>query len=160
MVKKIFAKGYIFLILALMYAPILLLSLYSFTNTTTLGTWNGFSLTLYKKLFQNKELMTAVGNTLLLAFTSSVCATVLGTLGAIGIFYCKQRTQKVINTVSQIPVVNAEVVTAISLALLFVFLFGRGNLNFFTLLLGHMVISTPFVVLSVTPKLKQLDPNL
>ncbi len=160
MVKKIFAKGYIFLILALMYAPILLLSLYSFTNTTTLGTWNGFSLTLYKKLFQNKELMTAVGNTLLLAFTSSICATVLGTLGAIGIFYCKQRTQKVINTVSQIPVVNAEVVTAISLALLFVFLFGRGNLNFFTLLLGHMVISTPFVVLSVTPKLKQLDPNL
>ena len=72
MVKKIFAKGYIFLILALMYAPILLLSLYSFTNTTTLGTWNGFSLTLYKKLFQNKELMTAVGNTLLLAFTSSI----------------------------------------------------------------------------------------
>lgn len=160
MVKKIFAKGYIFLILAFMYAPILILSLYSFTNTTTVGSWNGFSLTLYKKLFQNKELMTALWNTLLLAFTSSICATVLGTLGAIGSFYSKPRVQNAINTVSQLPVTNAEVVTGISLALLFVSLLGKGNLNFLTLLLGHMVISTPFVVLSVTPKLKQLDPNL
>ncbi len=160
MVKKIFAKGYIFLILAFMYAPILFLSLYSFTDTSAVGLWNGFTFDLYGKLFRNKELMTALGNTLLIAFSSSICATLLGTLGAIGIFYSKRRTQKILNTASQIPVVNAEIVTAISLALVFVLIFGRGQLNFFTLLIGHMVISTPFVVLSVMPKLKQLDPNL
>lgn len=158
--KKFFVKGYIWLVLALMYAPILFLIAYSFTDTATLGGWNGFTFRLYKKLFENEELMTALGNTLLLAFSSSLLATLLGTMGAIGLYYSKARTQKAMNGVSQIPVVNAEIVTAISLALLFVVVFGRGNFSFFTLLIGHMVLSTPFVVLSILPKLKQMDGNL
>lgn len=160
MVKKFFAGGYVFLVLAFMYAPILFLIIFSFTDTTVLGMWNGFTFKLYGKVFDNRELMNALWNTVLLAFTSAVCSTVLGTVGAVGIFYSKKRTQKVLNGLSQIPVVNAEVVTAISLALTFVFVLGRGKLNFGTLLLGHMVLATPFVVLSVTPRLKQMDPNL
>ena len=158
--RKFFVKGYIWLVLALMYAPILFLIAYSFTDTATLGGWNGFTFRLYAKMFENSELMTALGNTLLLAFASALLATLLGTLGAIGIFYSRPRTQKAIGGVSQIPVVNAEIVTAISLALLFVLLFGKGNFSFFTLLIGHMVIATPFVVLSILPKLKQMDGNL
>ncbi len=158
--RKFFVKGYIWLVLALMYAPILFLIAYSFTDTTTLGGWNGFTFRLYHKMFKNTELMSALGNTLLLAFVSALLSTLLGTLGAIGIYYSKMRTQKIANGASQVPVVNAEIVTAISLALLFVVMFGRGNFSFLTLLIGHMVIATPFVVLSILPKLKQMDGNL
>ena len=93
MVKKFFAGGYVFLVLAFMYAPILFLIIFSFTDTTVLGMWNGFTFKLYGKVFDNRELMNALWNTVLLAFTSAVCSTVLGTLGAVGIFYSKKRTQ-------------------------------------------------------------------
>lgn len=157
MVKKIIGKSYLALILLLMYAPILLLIAFSFTDSTLVGTWNGFSLELYKQMFKNEEIMEALKNTIIIALVSSFCSTLLGTIGAIGIFYSKEKTKRIINGLNQIPVMNAEIVTAISLTILFVAL--GVEFNFVTLLIGHMVITIPFVVLSVLPKLQQLDPN-
>lgn len=158
MVKKLIGKSYLLLILLLMYAPILLLIAFSFTDSTNIGTWNGFSLDLYKQMFQNEEIMTALKNTIVVAVVSSICSTVLGTIGAIGIFYSGRRYKQVINGLNQIPVLNAEIVTAISLTILFVAV--GIQFNFVTLLIGHMVLTIPFVVLSVLPKLQQLDPNI
>ena len=158
MVKKIFAKCYIWLILLIMYAPILTLFVFSFTESKNIGSWTGFTFQLYLDMFKNDEIMTALLNTILIAVSSAFVSTVIGTLGAIGIFYSKKRAKKVFDMVGQIPVMNAEIVTAISLTILFVF-FGI-KFNFITLLIGHVVLTIPFVVLSVTPKLKQLDPNI
>lgn len=157
MVKKLIGKSYLILILLLMYAPILLLIAFSFTDATNIGTWNGFSLDLYRQVFCNEEIMGALKNTIIVAVVSSICSTVLGTIGAIGIFYSKPRFKKVMNGLNQIPVLNAEIVTAISLTILFVAV--GIQFNFVTLLIGHMVLTIPFVVLSVLPKLRQLDPN-
>lgn len=165
MVKKIFAYSYIYLILLLMYIPILVLIVFSFTNATYIGTWNGFSFDLYAKLFQSEEIMVAIGNTLIIAVISAVCATVLGTVGAIGAFYSKKRTRAVMENINQIPVVNAEIVMALSLVVMFVFIgnkiFGGANLfSFWTLLIGHIILAAPFVYLNVKPKLQQMDPAL
>lgn len=157
MVKKIIGKSYLVLILLLMYAPILLLIAFSFTDSSNIGTWNGFSFDLYKQMFQNEEIMTALKNTIIVAVVSSICSTILGTIGAIGIFYSGKRFKKVMNGLNQIPVLNAEIVTAIALTILFVAV--GIEFSFVTLLIGHMVLTIPFVVLSVLPKLRQLDPN-
>lgn len=157
MVKKLIGKSYLVLILLLMYAPILLLIAFSFTDSTNIGTWNGFSLDLYKQMFQSEEIMTALKNTILIALVSSICSTILGTIGAIGIFYSGKNSKKVMNGLNQIPVLNAEIVTAIALTILFVAV--GIQFSFLTLLIGHMVLTIPFVVLSVLPKLRQLDPN-
>ena len=100
MVKKILAKSYVYLILLLMYLPILLLVVYSFTASDQVGIWNGFSFKLYSDLFKNKELMSAVGNTFLIAVSSAVVSTILGTLGAIGVFYSSKKTRKIVETTS------------------------------------------------------------
>ena len=164
MVKKILGQCYIWLILILMYLPILVLIVFSFTEATNVGTWTGFSWNLYPRLFQDAQIMTALGNTLILAFVSAAVSTVLGTLGAIGAFYSKKRTRKAIDSVTQIPIVNAEIVMALSLTVMFVFLstyvFKAQLLSFWTLLIGHVVLSLPFVYISVKPKLEQMDPSL
>ena len=158
MVKKILAKSYIWIILLVMYAPILTLIAFSFTEAKNIGSWTGFSFQLYLDMFDNAEIVEALVNTLIVALSAGVISTVLGTLGAIGIYYSKPKVKKVLNGISQIPVLNAEIVTAISLTILFVF-FGI-EFNFVTLLIGHVVLTIPFVVLSVMPKLKQMDPNI
>lgn len=164
MVKKIFAYSYIYLILLLMYVPILVLIVFSFTNATYIGEWNGFSFQLYKNLFQDQEIMVALGNTIIIALISSAVATILGTLGAIGVFYSKKRTRGIIEGINQIPVVNAEIVMALSLTIMFVMLgniiFKNNIFSFWTLLIGHVVISLPFVYLNVKPKLTQMDQSL
>ena len=164
MVKKILGQCYIWIILILMYLPILVLIVFSFTEATNVGTWTGFSWNLYPRLFQDGQIMTALGNTLILAFVSAAVSTVLGTLGAIGAFYSKKRTRKAIDSVTQIPIVNAEIVMALSLTVMFVFLsayvFHTQLLSFWTLLIGHVVLSLPFVYISVKPKLEQMDPSL
>ena len=151
-------KFYVYILLLIMYAPILLLIIFSFTNTKILGKWGGFSLHLYKALFSDTEIMQAFGNTFLVALASAVVSTILGTLGAIGIFYLGRRTRATLEGISNIPVMNAEIVTALSLTILFVF-FGI-TFNFTTLLIGHVVLTIPFVVLSVRPKLMQMDSNI
>ena len=165
MVKKIFAYSYVYLILFLMYVPILTLVVFSFTNATYIGTWNGFDLSLYKKLFESEEIMIALGNTFIIAIISAVCSTVLGTLGAVGVFYSKKTSRAIFENINQIPVVNAEIVMALSLVVMFVFIgnkiFAGANLfSFWTLLAGHIVLSAPFVYLNVKPKLQQMDPSL
>lgn len=158
MVKRIIGKSYIWLILLVMYAPILTLFVFSFTESKNIGSWTGFSFNLYLDMFKNEEIMTALLNTILIATAGAFVSTIIGSLGAIGIFYSGKRMRKAFNLIGQIPVMNAEIVTAISLTILFVF-FGI-KFNFMTLLIGHVVLTIPFVVLSITPKLKQLDPNI
>ncbi len=157
-IYRFICRFYIGILLFIMYAPILVLILFSFTNTKLIGNWNGFSLHLYKALFRDKEIMTAFANTLIVALSSAFAATVLGTLGAIGIFYSGKRAKAVMESIGQIPVMNAEIVTALSLTILFVF--AGAKFNFLTLLVGHVVLTVPFVVLSVRPKLVQMDPNI
>ena len=159
MVKKFFQRGYIWLLIAFLYAPILLLAVYSFNNVQIIGQGtNEWSFALYKQLFTSEELMTTVANTLILAIVSSILSTILGTMGAIGIFYSKKKVRNTLNTVTQIPVINAEIVTAISTALVCtMFAFGR---TYVSLLIGHVILTFPFVVLNVMPKLKQMDKNL
>jgi spermidine/putrescine transport system permease protein len=101
--------------------------------------------------------MSAVGNTVLIAFVSAIVSTILGTLGAIGAYYSRNKTKKIIDTMTQLPVVNAEIVMALSLAVLFVAL--GFSFNFGTLLVGHVVLTVAFVYLNVLPKLTQMDPN-
>ena len=156
MVRKIFAKCYIYFLLFIMYLPILLLVVFSFTTSDQVGVWDGFSFKLYGDLFRNKDLMSAVGNTLLIAFCSAVVSTILGTLGAIGAHYSKKKSRKLIETMTQLPVVNAEIVMALSLAVLVVAL--SMSFSFLTLLIGHVVLTIGFVYLNVKPKLTQMDP--
>lgn len=157
-VKKIIAKTYLYGVLLLMYLPILVLVVYSFTESDQLGVWNGFSFQLYVDLFKNDPLMSATKNTLIIAIVSAVVSTILGTLGAIGVFYSKKRYQKTVETATQLPVVNAEIVMALSLAVLFKTL--QTSYSFGTLLIGHLVLTVAFVYLNVKPKLAQMDPNI
>lgn len=159
MVKKILRSTYLWLILIFLYAPVLLLVVYSFNASTEIGSWaKEWNFSLYKMLFTDTKILNAIKNTALLALSSSAISTVLGTMGAIGMFYSKKRTFKIFNTVTQIPLVNAEIVTAISLALVCsMLLFPR---TYGSLLIAHVVLTFPFVVTNVLPKLKQMDPNL
>lgn len=155
----------IFFILILMYVPILVLIAFSFTTATNVGTWTGFSFDLYSALFEDEEIMTALGNTIILALSSSLVSVVLGTAGAIGTFYSKKKARAAIELVNQIPVVNAEIVIAMSLTVMFVFcgtylFMGASIFSFWTLLIGHVVLSLPFVYLSIKPKLLQMDPHI
>ncbi len=154
-----FAKSYVWLILLLMYAPIFVLIIFSFTETKNVGAWNGFSFKLYAKLFNDKETLKALGNTILIAVSSAAVSTLLGTAGAIGIYYSRKRVRNAMEMASRIPVINPEIVIALSLILLFTTIF-HINTSFFTLLVGHVVLTVPFVVLSVKPKLQQMDPNV
>ena len=162
---KVFGQSIIWIVLLVMYLPILVLIAFSFTKATNIGTWTGFSFDLYKDLFNDAEIMTALGNTLLIAIISAAISTVLGTCGAIGAFYSKRRARRTLEQLNQIPVVNAEIVIALSLTVMFVFLqsyvFGGANIfSFWTLLIGHIILQVPFVYLSVKPKLAQMDPAL
>ena len=163
MVKKILGQCYIWFILILMYLPVLVLIAFSFTEATNVGKWSGFTFNLYPALFQSEEIMTALGNTILIALISSALATLIGSLGAVGAFYSKKRMKNTIDLATQIPVVNAEIVVAFSLTVMFVFLGALVNaylFSFWTLLIGHMCLSIPFVYISVKPKLQQMDPSL
>ena len=161
--RKFFQIFYIALILLFIYAPLFTLVLYSFVDTPIVSIEEalriGLSFDLYKKLFADAALMTIVWDTLLLAFIAAVLATILGTLGAIGIYYSRGKFGKGVSAASRIPVINAEIVTAVALVLLFAAVFTESR-SYFSMVIGHLVITTPFVVLSVTPKLKQMDPNL
>ena len=170
MVKKIIGKSYIWLILILMYLPVLILIAFSFTEAVNVGQWSGFSFNLFVRLFSasGREIWVAVGNTVLIAVISALVSTVIGTLGAIGAYYSKRRMRNLIDLGTQIPVVNAEIVVAFSLTVMFVFmgkifaLMGGDSyiFSFWTLLIGHCCLSLPFVYISVKPKLQQMDPSL
>ena len=164
-VQKIFVKIFIFFVLILMDLPIFYLIVNSFTTARITGTWNGFSMIPYQTLFNyagNKyaqKIWNACGNTILVALVAGALATIVGTAGAIGTHYMKRKWIKsTFSFVNQIPVVNAEIVIAIFLCILFVSM--HWPRTFITLVIGHMVLTLPFVVLSVEPKLEQMDNSL
>ena len=161
--RKVFARIYIWIVLVVLYAPILFIAVFSFTEAKSLGNWTGFSMNLYKNLFtgsmQNSSgLITAVENTLVIALIASVIATLLGTVAAIGIFNLKGRKKNVMNFLNNIPMINPDIITGVSLFLLFVFL--HISQGYTTVVLAHITFCTPYVVLNVMPKLSQLNPNI
>ena len=152
---------FIGLILLFIYAPILLLTVYSFNSSNSIREWTGFSWEHYQYFFNfDNAPLQIVLNTLLLAGIVAIISTVLGTIGAIGIFYSKKRTSSALSGVNQIPVINTDIVTAISFALLATFLGWNDGESFVPLVLGQTLLCTPFVVLSIMPKLKQMDGSL
>ena len=159
--KSVLKWAFIALILLFIYFPIFFLTVNSFNESDIIQAgWSGFSLSHYKYFFNlNNEPLRVVLQTILLAVIVAFLSTVLGTVGAIGIFYSKKRTNGMLSAVNRIPVINAEVVTAISFAL-FVSFFSIDKSTYIPLVLGQMILCTPFVVLSVLPKLRQMDNNL
>ena len=161
--KKTFAQAYIWLLLVLLYAPIVFIAIFSFTEARTLGNWTGFSLELYKNIFTGgvnggASLMSAIKNTIFIALIAAAVSTLLGTVSAIGIFNLRGRKKKTIQLLNNIPMINPDVITGVSLFLLFVFLgISQGYL---TVILAHISFCTPYVVLSVMPKLGQMNPNI
>ncbi|MEG2540486.1 MAG: ABC transporter permease [Clostridia bacterium] len=159
--KGILEKSYLFIILALLYAPIILIIIYSFSNSSNFNFSNGFSFEAYISIFtsdKSEALWQAVANTAIIATISSVVATIMGTLAAIGIFSLGRRSRKLVENVNQFPIINSEIVMAVSLMVFFVtFAFPEGYLR---LIIAHIAFCTPYVVLSVLPKLESMDPNV
>lgn len=160
MIKKLVQRIWLLIVLLFIYLPVLTLAVYSFTDTATIGTRGSFSLQNYETLFTTPELRGMIGGTFLLAFGSALIATILGTLGAIGAFYCKKGARGAIQFVNQIPVINADVVTGFSLCVLMIVVLGLDKETLFPLVAGHVVLEAPFVYLSVLPKLKQMDNSI
>ena len=163
---KILAKVFIYFVLLLMYAPLVYITVFSFTDHAVTGEWSGFSFDNYITLFSSnnkvaENIWDAALNTALVALTAASISTVLGTLGAIGIYYSRKKWIKnSLDFITQIPVVNAEIVTAVSLCILFVICSAFIPRSFLTLVIGHVVLSIPYVVMSVEPKLEQMDPSV
>ena len=161
--KKFFAKLYIWVLLVILYAPLVFIAIFSFTESKVLGSWEGFSTHLYRNLLTgdmqgNASLLAAVKNTLLIAIVAAAVSTLLGTVAAIGIHNLRGRKKKAVTFLNNIPMINPDIITGVSLFLLFVFLhFSQGYL---TVILAHITFCTPYVVLSVMPKLQQMNPNI
>lgn len=162
---KIASKVYTGLVFAFLYAPIAVMILFSFNTTSSTGVFSGFSLQWYKALFQDEATLRALYNTIILAVSSSAAATVLGTAAAVGIDkYKKGAFRSSVMAVTNIPMMNPEIVTGISMMLLFVFVGKLVNaepiLGFGTLLIAHVTFNLPYIILNVLPKLRQTDKNL
>lgn len=156
--KRFLTKSYAALIYLFLYAPILILIVFSFNASKSRGNWAGFTLKWYIELFQDRQIMRALYYTMIIAVLSAVIATVIGTAAAISIHNMRRLKKKIVMNITYIPVVNPEIVTGLSLMLLFIFT--NFQLGFISLLLAHITFNIPYVILSVLPKLKQLDKNL
>ena len=158
--KSILKWALVGLVLFFIYFPILFLTVNSFNQSDHIQNWTGFGFDHYAYFFNfENEPIQIVGQTLLLALIVALLSTMLGTIGAIGIFYSKKKMGSALTAINRIPVINADVVTAISFALLVSFI-GLDKSTYVPLILGQMLLCTPFVVLSVIPKLQQMDNNL
>ena len=161
--KKFFAQCYIWLLLIVLYSPIVFIAVFSFTESKVLGNWTGFSTELYSNLFSGSvqggsALMHAIQNTLIIAVIAASFATLIGTIAAIGIHNMKGKGKQVITFMNNIPMLNPDIITGVSLFLLFVFL--HISQGYVTVVLAHITLCTPYVVLSVLPKLTQMNPNI
>ncbi len=162
---KLKSKIYTFLVFLFLYAPIIVLIVYSFNDTATgsRSVWGGFTLKWYQKLFEDRLIMEALRNTLIIAFCASVFSTILGTVAAIGINTMKGMRHRVMMNITNFPMINPEIVTGVSMMLLFVFavsLLNGRTLGMGTLIMAHITFCLPYVILSVLPKLRQMDGNL
>ena len=155
---KFLKKSYIYLTFIFLYAPILILVIYSFNDSKFRGRWGGFSLRWYREMLNDGDIMRALYNTLLIALISSVVATIIGTFATIGIHFMKGKIKNIIMNITYIPVISPDIIIGISLMLLFLFV--RIPVGFWTIVLAHITFNIPFVILSVMPKLKQLSPHL
>lgn len=161
-------QAYLWLILVVLYAPILLIFIFSFTKSKVFGNWTGFTFGLYENLLTGYDyvnqvqvdpnLYRAMLYTVIIAVAAAVISTLLGTLAAIGIYNMRQRDRRIITFMNSIPMINPDILTGISLFLLFVFLGISRGLG--TVIVAHVVFCTPYVVLSVMPRLTKMNPNI
>lgn len=151
-------RFYIGLIMLFLYTPIALLVIFSFNAGKSRAAWEGFTLQWYVELFNDRQIIEALRNTLSIGLIAAVVSTVIGTMGAIGVYQLRRAPRKIMMTLVNIPQLNSEIVTGVSLMLLYT-MFGM-ELGYVTLLLSHIAFCIPYVVLSVMPKLRQIDPHL
>lgn len=162
---KLLSRLYVALILLFLYAPVAVMVVFSFNSGSSVWVFEGFSLDWYKGLIYDTNILTALLHTLIIAVLSALISTVLGTAAAVGILALRKKiTKRLVMSVTNIPMMNADIVTGVSLMLLFVFfgrLFGmQESLGFLTVLIAHITFNLPYVILSVMPKLKQTDASL
>ena len=159
--KKL-GKIYFGLVLFFLYIPIFVLIVFSFNETKSRSVFSGFTFDWYIRLFNNRIIISSLINTIIIACLSSVLSTVLGTFAAIGINSMKKVPKTVVMNVTNMPIINPEIVTGVSLMLLFVFFAARMNLEFgfVTLLIAHITFNVPYVILNVMPKFNQMDPHI
>lgn len=159
--KKL-SKMYLALVFLFLYAPIFVLIVFSFNTTKSKTVFEGFTLDWYVKLFNNELILTSLRNTVIIAVIASVFSTILGTAAAIGLSKLRKIPRSIAININNIPIINPEIVTGVSLMLLFVFFSVRMNFEFGfgTLIIAHITFDVPYVVLNVMPKLRQLDPHL
>lgn len=162
---KLTSKIYTGIIFAFLFAPIAVLLIFSFNESKSLSVFSGFSLKWYKELLSDRNTIESVKNTLILATCATLISTVIGTAAAVGINKIRTKWHRtVMNTVTDIPMTNPDIITGISLMLMFVFvgrMFGsKASLNFWTMLIAHITFCLPYVILQVLPKLQQMDKSL
>ena len=157
MIRKFLERFYLVIIFVFLYAPIVTLMILSFNESKYMSQWGGFSLKWYTEMFESSMIMSALRNTLVIALLSSVIATVIGTAACLAIQEMKPKSRAVIMGLTNIPMLNADIVTGISLMLCFI-AFGV-SLGFQTVLIAHITFNIPYVILSVMPKVKQLEPS-
>ncbi len=159
--KKL-GKIYLALVLLFLYVPIFVLIVFSFNETKSSSVFSGFTLDWYKRLFNNRIIISSLVNTIIIAVAASIISTILGTLAAIGINSMRRVPKTVVMNVTNMPIINPEIVTGVSLMLLFSFFAARMTLEFgfVTLLIAHITFNVPYVILSVMPKFRQMDPHL
>ena len=165
MKMKPLARFYTVLVMVFLFAPIAILLVFSFKQSKSLSVFSGFSLYWYRELFRDSNTLGAVRNTLLLAVSASLISTAMGTAAAVGIFKLRNKyLRTLMDSVTNIPMINPDIITGISLMLMFVFigrLFGAAtSLSFWTMLIAHVTFCLPYVILQVLPKLQQMDKSL
>ncbi|WBW99329.1 ABC transporter permease [Oceanirhabdus sp. W0125-5] len=157
MVKSFLKRFYLFLIFLFLYAPIIIMIVYSFNNSKIAVEWNGFTLKWYSELFKDRQILKSLYYTVFIALISSTISTIVGTIAAIGIYKLKLLPQKIVLNINYLPILNPDIVTGIALMTLFVVIgLDRGLVS---MLLAHITFSIPYVILSVLPKLRQLPSN-
>ncbi|WP_242956615.1 ABC transporter permease [Tyzzerella sp. An114] len=154
----IFSKIYIFIIMAFFYIPIIYTVIFSFNSSRSLTHFEGFSLQWYEKMFNDSTMMQAVFYTIAIAVLATVISTIVGTITAIGLSKSNRIVKIVVEQINSLPIMNPEIVTAIGLLMLFSTLAVKKG--FMTMLLAHIMFCIPYVILSIMPKLRSLDPNL
>lgn len=164
MVKvKILSKIYMSLIFLFLYLPIFILVIFSFNDSKSRVVWSGFTFKWYVKLFSNGEILKSLANTVIIAAVSAVLATIIGTIAGVSLKNLKKVPKKTLMVLTNFPMINPEIVTGVSLMLLFISAFkflGIMNLGMVTLILSHTTFCVPYVILSILPKLNQLNPNM
>ena len=156
--KKLVKKLYLGIVLVFLYVPILVLIVQSFNAGKSRAKWEGFSLTWYEQLFQNSSIMNALWVTVSIAVLATVASTIIGSLAAIGIHAMKKRPQALMMTLTNLPNTMPDIVTGVSLMLLFIF--AQVDRGYWTMLLAHITFDVPYVILSVLPKLKQMNRQM